>query len=261
MDRWGFIISHIGYTFLVDCPTPSKWKIRKHCGTTCHSLLTQWIWIWYGYGCVNVKPTPPTQWNSKQPWLRPLAPPHLLAATLLERPRTNQLPAFSRTILYFPNNCRCSQALSLRLRRPRSLGSVTAVQFSKSWGDPELGHDPAFTPRARSMPHNRAQSPVQPVGHNQGRPRNQLSGRRRWVSCFWLTCTFIYWYCLCFVCAEVLRFSGITHNLILWRSFTWNMNSLKEADLKMQCVIACFMMSPYPSDQLSERSHVPATAL
>ena len=150
MDRWGFIISHIGYTFLVDCPTPSKWKIRKHCGTTCHSLLTQWIWIWYGYGCVNVKPTPPTQWNSKQPWLRPLAPPHLLAATLLERPHTNQLPAFSRTILYFPNNCRCSQALSLRLRRPRSLGSVTAVQFSKSWGDPELGHDPAFTPRARA---------------------------------------------------------------------------------------------------------------
>ena len=34
MDMWGVIISHIGCTFLVDCPTQPKWKKNI------------WIWIW-----------------------------------------------------------------------------------------------------------------------------------------------------------------------------------------------------------------------
>ena len=56
-------------------------------------------------------------------------------------------------------NCLYSQLLSSRLRRPRTLRSLTAVQFSKSWGESGVGHDPAFTPRACPVARRCCQTP------------------------------------------------------------------------------------------------------
>ena len=91
-------------------------------------------------------------------WLRPLHRRHLSRRQILLYGRTRIAPTYATISA---TNCLYSQPLSLRLRRPRTLRSLTAVQFSKSWGESGVGHDPAFTRRgtvaraAANLPFNR----------------------------------------------------------------------------------------------------------
>ena len=125
----------------------------------------------------------------------PSPPPTLFsAANSLPRPLYYTLFApLMRHFCISTTNCLYSQPLSSRFRRPRTLRSLTAVQFSKSWGEPGVGHDPAFTPGARRATSRSA------AQHNAQSREPALPSRNMFS-----LCRISFWHLLCLLFTSFL---------------------------------------------------------